>query len=169
METEEIQIIRRPAARKPREFIVEQYDPIMPEVTEIPAYEIEDEIIATPTESRPVIKGKKIVGAKVDSWNRGYRPGGGDVKIYNKGLQFEYQEEPSIETYDRSFTKYQGVVRIDTEIDAPEETTVEVITRPFEVERVSRSVTVKREMKKPPTPPPEPVRAILFIYIIFLY
>ncbi len=113
----------------------------------------------------------------MDSWNRGYKPGGGNIKIYNKGIKFEGEEEPIVETYDQSFTRYQGSVQIHTDAEPPEESTVEVITRPFEVERTSRTVTVTREMKKPPTPPPppppppppEPVRQISFVYILFQY
>lgn len=78
-------------------------------------------------------------------------------------MQFEgEQEEPIIETYDRTYTKHQGVIQIRTETDTPEadEATVEVITRPFEIEQTSRIVSVTREMKKLPTPPPEPITVI---------
>ena len=115
---------------------------------------IEEEII--PERPKKVIKEKKIIGSKIDSWNRGYQPGGGNLKIYNKGLKFEGEEEPTIETYDRTYTKHQGVVQIRRDTDTPEadETTIEVITRPFEIEQTSQTVSVTREMKKLPTPPP---------------
>jgi hypothetical protein len=123
-------------------------------------YQVDEEV--TPIKSKKVIKGKKIVGSKIDTWNRGYKPGGGNLKIFNEGLKFEDKEEPIIETYDRTYTKHQGVVQIQTDIDAPEETTIEVTTRPFEVEQTSRTVTVTREMKKPPTP--EPIQVINLIH-----
>ena len=87
------------------------------------------------------------------------------MKIYDKGLKFEGEEEPIIETYDRTYTKHQGVIQIRTETDTPEaeETTVEVITRPFEIEQTSRIVSVTREMKKLPTPPPEQITVMNFI------
>lgn len=109
---------------------------------------------------KPVIKGKKIAGARIDTWNRGYKPGGGNLKIYNKGVTFEDREEPVIETWDETHTIHQGAIQVHIEPEEPEESTVEVITRPFEVERVSRTVHVTREMKKPPTPP-EPVQVRL--------
>ena len=99
-----------------------------------------------------MVKEKKVVGSRIDTWNRGYKPGGGNLKIYNKGLKFEDIEEPIIETWDETHTKHQGIIQIQTEVEEPEETTVEVITRPFEIERVSRTVQVTREMKKPVTP-----------------
>lgn len=56
-------------------------------------------------------------------------------------------------------------MQIRTDIDEPEEETVEVITRPFELEQVSRTVTVTREPKKPPTPPQtEQITVIIYIY-----
>ena len=119
-------------------------------------YQVDEEV-----KPKKVIKGKKIVGSKIDSWNRGYRPGGGNLKIYNKGLKFEHEDEPIVETYDRTYTKHQGVVQITTDVEAPEETTVEVITRPFEIEQTSRTVTVTHEKKKTPTsPPPPPIQII---------
>ena len=121
-------------------------------------YEVEEEIV--PRSPKKVIVGKKVVGSRIDTWNRGYRPGGGNVKIYNKGVKFEDEEEPIIETYDRTYTKHQGVVQIRTDAESPEESTVEVVTRPFEIEQVSRVVTVTREPKKPPTPPAEVVEVI---------
>jgi hypothetical protein len=113
-----------------------------------------------PVTPQPVIKGKKVVGSRVDTWNRGYKPGGGNLKIYNKGLKFEDQEKPVVETWDETHTIHQGVIQVHTEPEEPEETTVEVVTRPFEIERVSRTVHVTREMKKLPTPP-EPVQVRL--------
>ena len=112
-----------------------------------------------------MIKKKKIVGSKIDSWNRGYQPGGGNLKIYNKGVKFEgeEQEEPTVETWDETRTKYRGVITIQTEPEEVEETTVEVFERPFEVERTSRTVHVTREMKKLPTPPPEPIQVEVFV------
>lgn len=101
---------------------------------------------------------KKVVGSRIDTWNRGYKPGGGNLKIYNKGVRFKHEdkEEPEVETWDETRTKYRGVITVQTEPEEPEEATVEVIERPFEVERISRTVQVSRERKKPPTPPPPP-------------
>jgi hypothetical protein len=119
-----------------------------------------DEETEIPIKSKTEVTKKKIVGSRIDSRNYGYKPAGGNLKIYNKGLKFEDNEEPIVETYDRSFTKHQGVVQVHTDIDSPEEATLEVTTRPFEIEQVSRVVTVTREMKKLPTPPPEPITVI---------
>ena len=109
-------------------------------------------------ERKAVTGKKKVIGSKIDTWNRGYKPGGGNLKIYNKGVRFQHEteEEPTMETWDETRTKYRGVITVQTEPEEPEEATVEVIERPFEVERVSRTVQVTREMKKPPTPPPTP-------------
>ena len=127
-----------------------------------------------------MITGKKVVGSKVNSWNRGYRPGGGNLKIYNKGLKFEDGDEPMMEVWEEDVTRYQGNVQIETEPKEQaevDEMTVEVITRPFEIEQVSRTVQVTREPKKPQTPPFEEVRVSkikisydrLFIFLLLDY
>ena len=116
-------------------------------------YKVEDEVTKIPIKSQKVIKEKKIVGSRTDSWNREYTPGGGNVKIYNKNLKFQDKRKPFIEAYDTPYTKHQDTIRVHTDIDANEESTIEVITRPFEIEQTSRSITVTREMKKLPTPP----------------
>lgn len=75
-------------------------------------------------------------------------------------MKFAEDEEPIIETYDRTFTRHRGVVQVRTDInkneDEDEEETVEVITRPFEIEQTSKTVSVTREMKIQPTPTPLP-------------
>ena len=107
------------------------------------------------TTSRPRVKGKKVVGSRIQSWNHGYKPAGGNLKIYNKGLQFEDRERTIVE---------QEVTRIEPEQKEIEEVEIEVTTRPFEVERVSRTVKVTREMKKPRTPSPEPIQVNYTLY-----
>ncbi|CAF5199595.1 unnamed protein product, partial [Rotaria magnacalcarata] len=166
---EQIEVRSNSISKPSRDISVEYYDTVVvPQQREIieteipssvqyidtrPVTRIEKETVQLPVKSNKVIKGKKIVGAKVDSWNRGYRRKGGDLKIFDEGLKFKDNEEPIIETYDRNYTKHQGVVQVRTNIDQSEEeeATIEVFTRPFEIEQASQTVSVTREIQKLPT------------------
>lgn len=60
------------------------------------------------------------------------------MKIFDKSVKFGNEEIPFVDNWEQTKSKVE---------EPAEETTIEVTTRPFEVDRISRTVQITREPK----------------------